>query len=232
MKYFTSKPILAAMQRITDEHSRYEHRVGTVAATIMPMYFPADKFTITPEQIQIGTRKRPDLTIESLENVNGVDKLILHCFVELKSLVNSNFDDILDQLSDSIQFALDDNPNTSAFIIAIKGLKIAFYTYHNCIDILEQGKGLIHYKGFVPLPYVFSFKDYISVNPESNPIDFLRHIVKLPGIPDTESLINQGVGKTDKLDTPHIFDLLKHKEYVHLLFEHASKNKPGLDILD
>jgi hypothetical protein len=171
MKYFNLKAVNVTIQRLSDENSRYEHRVGSIAGTILPIYFTPDKYTITPEQIQRGTFKRPDFTIEKVDE----NRLIVHCFVELKSLFNSNFNDILDQLSDSILHTMDNNPNVSAFIIAIKGLKIAFYTYHNCIDMLDD-TDICHYKGFIPLHYSLSYKEYLLANPDSSLIDYLKHI--------------------------------------------------------
>ena len=175
MKYFNLKAINLAIQRLSDENSTYEHRVGSIINTILPIYFTPDKYTITPEQIQIVTIKRPDFTSEKVEG----DHLIIHGFVELKSLVNSNFNDILDQLSDSIMVAMDNNSNVSAFIVGVKGLKIAFYTYHNCIGILDDAN-ICHYKGFIPLHYSFSYEEYLEANPNSSLIDYLRHINRFP----------------------------------------------------
>jgi len=226
MKYFNFKAINLAIQRLTYENSQSEHRVGSIVGTILPVYFPAETYTITPEQIQIGTFKRPDFTIEKVDE----DRLIIHCFVELKSLTNSNFNDILDQLSNSIMVAMDNNPNVSAFIIAVKGLKIAFYTYHNCIDILDDAN-ICHYKGFIPLHYSLSYKEYLEANPDSSLIDYLKHFRRLSWVSKDE-LIRNGVEMTNNLPYPHIFDLLKHKEYVHKLFQYASSQVPGTEILD
>lgn len=226
MKYFNFKAVNLAIQRLSDENSGYEHRVGSIINTILPIYFRADRYTITPEQIQMVTLKRPDFTIEKVEG----DRLIIHCFVELKSLVNSNFNNILDQLSDSIMVAMDNNSNVSAFIIAVKGIKIAFYTYHNCIDILDDAN-IRHYKGFVPLHYTLPYKEYVEANPDSTLIDYLKHIGRFPDIKERE-LIENGVETTNNLPYPHIFHLLKHKEYVHELFLHASSQVPGTEILD
>src|SRR2546423_11089384 len=173
MKYFNFKAVNLAIERLLNENSRYEHRVGSVTSTILPIYFKPNKYTITPEQIQIGTFKKPDFTIEKVEG----DRLTIHCFVELKSLFNSNFNGILDQLSDSVLFAMDNNSNVSSFIIAVKGLKIAFYTYHNCIGILDDA-GICHYKGFIPLHYSIPYPEYMEANPEASLEDYVKHTTR------------------------------------------------------
>lgn len=37
---------------------------GTAANELSRFYFPSGKLTITPEQIKVGTNKRPDLSVE------------------------------------------------------------------------------------------------------------------------------------------------------------------------
>jgi hypothetical protein len=81
---------------------------------------------MTPEQIQPVSRKRPDFSIEILEN----DKFIPHLFVEIKSLVNSNFNDIMDQLYSTVLETVDlGDTDFSVFVIAMKGTNIAFSNF-------------------------------------------------------------------------------------------------------
>lgn len=89
-----------------------------------------------PEQIQVVTRKRPDYVIEKL--IPAAPYFLAHTFVEVKSLVNCNIGDILDQLSDTIQYTVYYNqPTFSCFSVAMKGTNISLYTYHNFIPLLN-----------------------------------------------------------------------------------------------
>src|SRR5919109_1901426 len=99
MKYLSVKTIKVALQRVVDGNSTMEHRTGTPANSLVHNYFPLHKYTCTPEQTQELSGKRPDLTIERLDSN---DNLVLHAFVELKSIARSNFNDILDQLYDTV----------------------------------------------------------------------------------------------------------------------------------
>ena len=57
----------------------------------------------TKLKIQHFSRRRPDFSIERVEG----EDLVLHAFVEIKSLVNSDFNSIMDQLHDTILHTVD-----------------------------------------------------------------------------------------------------------------------------
>jgi|SRR5277367_3547408 len=205
--YSLIKPIKIAMDRVHEGNTN-EHRTGTVASGLLNNYFPKEKYITTPEQTQLSN-KRPDFTVERVED----DKLIPHLFVEVKSLINSNFNDILDQLSGTILETVDymgiEN-NLAVFVIAMKGTKIAFYEYHSYVCLLEE-YDLPNYKGFIPLGLNMTYQqfceinsEYIADNPNSAIAEFGRHIFKVNVPSIKEKLIELKVESTSKLDHPHI----------------------------
>ena len=50
--------------------------------------------------------------------------------MEIKSLINSNFGEILDQIHATIFCSVDNLPDCHTFVIAMKAGKIAFFEYH------------------------------------------------------------------------------------------------------
>lgn len=125
MKYFNITTITRALHRIYEGNTN-EHRTSSATSGLLHNYFPIDKFLITPEQTQIVSMKRPDYTIEKLENGD----FTFHLFVVVKSLINSNFSLIMDKLHDTILHAVDYTGGTfSVFVIAMKGSKIAFFYF-------------------------------------------------------------------------------------------------------
>lgn len=235
--YSSVKPIKIAIDRVHNSHP-HEHRTGTVTSGLLNHYFPKEKYIITPEQIQISN-KRPDFTVERLEG----DKLVPHLFVEIKSLINSNFSDILDQLSETISQTVDSmgiENNLAVFVIAIKGTKIAFYEYHSYVTLLDEFF-VPNYNGFIPIGFNIPFKEfsdinseYIANNPKSDLAEYGKHIFKV-NVPNIiEKLLELKVESTSKIDHPHIWDLLnkEHENYVHELFMHTANKTAGNDIKD
>ena len=146
MKYFSIERINRAVRAVREGSLTQEHVTSRVASELSRHYF--GKFTIVPEQIQMGTRKRPDFVIEKFfENQSVNYWFIPHAFIEVKSLVGKNISDIVEQLHDTVLVAMDDwGYNTghySAFMIGIKGTKIAFYTYHNLGSLLDDYGSLL-----------------------------------------------------------------------------------------
>ena len=177
--------------------------------------------------------KRPDFSVERLEDG---DKLVPHLFVEIKSLINSNFNDIMDQLFDTILETVDsmgvDN-KFAVFVVAMKGAKIAFFEFHSYASLLDD-YNIPNYKGFIPLGHIISAPEFFDVNENTSLIDYLKHINKVDVPHDKQKLLDLGVESTSKIEHPHIWNLLnkEHENYVHNLFRHMAENKAGNDIKD
>ena len=232
MKYLSIPTITKSLHRIYEDKT-YEHRTGTPASGLLQHYFPINKYITTPEQIQDISRKKPDFTVERLEN----EKLVPHLFVEIKSLVNSNFNDIMDQLHDTILHTVDNHGlsggSFSVFIIAMKGTKIAFFEFHSFVSLLDE-YNIANYKGFIPLGYNIPASEFFSINSKATLIDYLQHISKVDVPSKVEVLKALGVEYTSKIKHPHIWDLLNkdHSDYVHNLFQTMANSTAGKDIAE
>jgi hypothetical protein len=228
MKYLSVRTIVASLHRVHQGNNK-EHVTGTPATGLLVNYFPQDRYAITPEQIQISNRK-PDLSVELL---NDNDELVPHVFVELKSLVNSNFNDIMDQLYDTVLETVDTGDTDFAvYVIAMKGAKIAMFEFHSYVSLLDE-YNIMNYKGFIPMTYRMPGESFFEINHEqgnSNLINFLKYRCEFS---DSKShLETLGVESTSKIKYPHILDLLNkdHEGYVHDLFKRMAENKPGKSI--
>ena len=234
MKYWDIHALNSSIARIRDGNITHEHRTGTAAFGLARFYFPVETFAITPEQTQVFTNKRPDLAVEKFTG-----DFSPHCFIEVKSLINSNFDNILDQLFSTLFVAMDDygssTGNYSVFMIGIKGTKIAFYTYHSFSSLLDD-YDISNYKGFIPLNYEIPRDQYLDFNNEFSLVEpsYDVYIRRLNFTTSSRILTELDAMHTKSIKHPHILDLLnpRHRDDIHNMFKYISERNPNHIFLD
>ena len=239
--YILLPTVILALKKM-QIHNTEEHRVTTVMNTLFNNYFPHTRFAITHEQPQGASRLKPDCVIQYINNDNWVH----HVFAEDKHYYSPmNILPIVDQLLGAVQETLPHPP--ASYLIIVKGPMIAFYQYFSNTALLDAGL-IAHYKGLIPMNYIFTLAEFLHINPYSIPADYIHWSSSLPdcfveynGLADVQVLTANGelwfgldssyfenyghYPNTFKI--PHVFDLLKHPEYVHALFKYAASNKAG-----
>ena len=230
MKYFSIPGINRAISLIREGDNTQEHVTSRAAFAMIGNYFKQDNdWFITAEQIQIGSLKRPDCVIEKFSELASNFKP--HAFVEVKSVVNSNIHNILDQLYDTVLFTMDSHGGSfSCFMIAMQGTKIAFYTYHNFISLLDE-YSIPHYKGFIPLNYIIPISLYARINREATPQMYQDYVNSHSSFnTDPVYLDRLGALKTQGLNHPHILDLVneQHKDDIHNMWKHLLEHSSDI----
>lgn len=148
MIIYTSLPtIMAALHRIINSSHSIEHVTSTACSGLIQNYYPINKYITTPEArfLTMESRyKKPDYTVETLDG-NGDFQYVF--FLEAKSLINSNFNNIVDQLLETLERTLDGGiPECGTIVASMKGTKIAIYYVTTLINELDAA-GVPHYKG-------------------------------------------------------------------------------------
>ena len=189
-----SKVLELALKRTTI--TSFEHRTSSIVSVYLNHFFPViNGWVITPEQSTL-TNNKPDFSVEGQYHTNsnhhlntstnflyltgvwntgvntGVETLRPAIFVECKSASSSdNFKSILNQINDAIIANIGDSKIPACYAIAIKGTKIAFFTFIPDEEGLEA-ENYPHYKGFTSLPSTYTPpQESITLLPETMPLD-------------------------------------------------------------
>lgn len=232
MKYLNIKALNRSIERTRTGNITHEHRTGTAANGLLNNYFNLETFAITPEQIQPGTKREPDFSVEKLQMVNKEEVFVPHCYVEIKSLKNSNISNILEILADTIHENMDTwrfSGTYPVFMIAMKGTKIAFFTYHIFQDEFFA-RGVANYKGFIPLNMLIDQLAYerFCVHSWMKPLTSDLYKSYERGLSnfahDRDTLRQIGAEATNQISYPHILDLEnpRHKEHIHEMFRYMA----------
>lgn len=217
MKYFNIIGINRAISLIREGDNTNEHVTSRATNALINFYLrQANGFYPVPEQIQIISRKKPDYAIEKVIDITPYFKP--HTFVEVKSLVNCNIGNILDQLYDTVLFSMDYYQGSfSCFMVAMKGTRIAFYTYHNFHGLLDE-YGIPNYKGFIPLNYLIPVNLYSRINNNATGQTYQNYVNSHSSfVVDAGVLRANGAIETGGLNHPHILDLvnINHIDDIH-----------------
>ena len=140
------------------------------------------------------SNKRPDFWVERIEH----DNFVPHLFFELKSLVNKDFNEIMDQLYDTILATVDyKSESFSVFVIAMKETKIAFFQFYAYKCLLEE-YGIQSYRGFIPLNQLIPAHEWMEINNSNSLIAYLKYIGKYNMPTNQDELLRLGVEYTKR----------------------------------
>ena len=241
--YTPSLALQGALERIKNppktfnEHNelvetKYEHHVGTWACTKLKEIFSNGMWAITAEQIDPYTKKKPDFVVERaslaapLQSTPGhTVNMTLHLAMELKKQ-GQRIEDALVQLCESLEETVDEKGNTEnsefeIFAVVISGLEIGFFEFHMDISNLEE-ENVPHFRGCVSLTQDHNSMGNLSVPIPNKPNDLQKLYFKGENLKKhTPTRL-----EAEMYTTPCIFNLEKHQQLVHDIFQYMANNKP------
>lgn len=221
INYYTEeRALLLAVERIEypKDDKAYEHQVGTWAFTIISKHFSED-YLITPEKTDPLSKKRPDIVIEKFIE-NDKDSSKPHVVIELKKKGGDSFHKILDQIFTAIIETFHETELYQVFVVAQRGLEIAFFEYHQ-VGIALEPYGIENYKGFVPILQTH-YKLY--TRPEDKESrktldDMLKRML------DEKKNKMKNLAASN-LKSLCVFDIREHGREIDTIFHHMARAKP------
>ena len=212
--------------------TKYEHHVGTWACTKLKEVFSDQNWAITPEQKDPNTKKKPDFVVEkaiqpaSSQSIPGPTVIMkLHLAMELKK-ENQRMEDALVQLCESLEETIDTKGNTfdsqfEVFAVVQAGLEIGFFEFHMDQSNLDE-ENIPHFRGCVSLTQDYPINDVLQVPIPSKPNDLKKLFF------DYDKLRKETDIRLDanEYSTPCIFNLEKHQQQIHDIFQHMARNEP------
>jgi hypothetical protein len=213
-----------AMSRIESSEKSFEHPTASWATTKVSHHFNG-LWVLTPEMILEGRRK-PDIIVEKVHE-GPRPRLGLHAAFEFKKAKGARFEDALNQLAETIPFAVDKLGYTvkgvfEMFAVVVIGTDIGFFEYHNDITNLDEEK-IDHFRGCVSFTTSYSINgvmtrifehDQIPVGLKS--LFFNEKRLGDPKDPETKELRKEAQEYT----VPCVFSLNQHQNEIEFMFKH------------
>lgn len=205
----------------------YEHHVGTWACTMLSRHFTGD-FLITPEKIENQSKKRPDLTIEKLnENVPNVS--VYHVAYELKKKDSEEqLYDALNQVTKAIGQISEEEGSVEMFVIVQRGMELGFFEYFSYKNMLDE-EDIENFKGCVPLTYKHKSLLFVEEEAEKKLSEIIKnlpsdlsHLISKPLRRKSSDTLNEA----DNIQTLCIFNLNIHKNEIDSLFHYIATFSP------
>lgn len=213
-------PLVLTKNKIV--YTKFEHHAATWACTKLKEIFQDERWAITPEQKDPMTGKKPDLVVE--EAFQG-SILVLHIGMELKK-EDERLEDALVQLRDALLETVDRKGNTNnsrfeIFAVVQAGLDIGFFEFHSDQDNLDE-EGIPHFRGCVSLTQDYAINGTMTSVLPNKPNDLENLFYNFQNLRiDTEVRRD-----ASKYLVPCIFNIERHQEEVHFLFQHMEKHSP------
>lgn len=225
--YCNTSALKAALHRVLNpghkfpkgksEDAHKEHLVGTWACTMLKKVFFEDHWTITPEQTDSASNKRPDLVVERADG----NTLKPHLFMELKSNdPGIRFEEALYQVSNFLSETMEEQ--VDVFIVVQCGVRIGFFDYHNDKSSYDED-GISHYNGCVSLTQKFKGKGPDLPLYSTNDLESLRYD-KRSNLKDTDK--SNARDMAQDYPEPCIFDIRKHADLVNFMFHYILVSEP------
>ena len=213
----------------------YEHHVATWACTKLKEEFSSNIWTITPEQTDPNTNKKPDLIVEkailvpAAQNSPERVRTKIHLCLELKKTGGDRMEKALVQLCEAIPETIDTKGNTpgdegqfEVFAVVQCGLNIAFFEYHQDQSNLDE-EDIPHFRGCVSLTEGYKLNGVYQCLMEQLPQGMKPLYHDYGRLKKEEDDLQK---EAKKYTTLCVFHLETHKQEVHKLFQHMARNDP------